>query len=79
MPIWLDRVVLKAISTEPKARFETAEEMVLALERGASRPLAPVGAAPLLVRDPLVLWRVALAVSVLFNVLLVIWLLYLPT
>jgi len=33
---------------------------------------------PLLSRDPSLLWKVALAVSLLFNLLLVYWLLFLP-
>jgi serine/threonine protein kinase len=78
VPIWLDHVVTKAIALDPKQRFETAEEMVLALERGASRPLAALGATPLVTRDPTALWQIALGVSVLFNVLLVYWLLFLP-
>ncbi|MFZ2652644.1 MAG: bifunctional protein-serine/threonine kinase/phosphatase, partial [Burkholderiaceae bacterium] len=40
VPIWLDHVVLKAVARERKLRFETAEELVLALQRGAARPLA---------------------------------------
>ena len=40
VPIWLDHVVLKAVARDRRQRFETAEEMLLALERGASRPLA---------------------------------------
>jgi hypothetical protein len=66
------------VARDPKQRFETAEEMVLALERGASRPLAAPGATPLAVRDPRALWQIALAISLLFNVLLVVWLLFLP-
>ena len=78
MPIWLDHVVLKAIALDPKQRFETAEEFVLALERGASRPLAAPNGTPLAARDPRVLWQIALGVSLLFNALLVYWLLFLP-
>jgi serine/threonine protein phosphatase PrpC len=78
VPIWLDHVVLKAVSLDPKARFETAEEMVLALQRGASRPLPSQGATPLLARDPLLLWKVGFAVSLVFNLLLAYWLLFLP-
>ena len=51
---------------------------MLALQRGASRPLAALGASSLMARDPTALWRIALAVSVLVNVLLVFWLLFLP-
>jgi serine/threonine protein phosphatase PrpC len=78
VPIWLDHVVLKAVALDAKQRFETAEEMVLALERGASRPLAAPGATPLIARDPTALWKIALGVSLLFNALLVYWLLFLP-
>jgi serine/threonine protein phosphatase PrpC len=78
VPIWLDHVVLKAVARERAQRFETAEELVLALERGASRPLAAPPATPLVARDPQALWKIALAVSLMFNLLLVVWLLFLP-
>ena len=39
VPIWLDHIVLKAVARDKRKRFETAEELLLALERGASRPL----------------------------------------
>jgi serine/threonine protein phosphatase PrpC len=78
VPIWLDHVVLKAVARDPRKRFETAEELVLALERGASRPLAGPGHTPLLTRDPTAMWKVGLGVSVLLNLLLVFWLLFLP-
>lgn len=78
VPIWLDHIVLKAIAFEKKQRFETAEELELALQRGASRPLSPHAATPLLARDPSLLWKAALVVSALFNALLVYWLLFLP-
>ncbi|MEO8297954.1 MAG: protein kinase [Burkholderiales bacterium] len=78
VPIWLDHVLCKAVARDARLRFETAEELVLALERGASRPLGAVGRTPLARRDPAVLWKAALAVSLGFNVLLVIWLLFLP-
>ena len=78
VPIWLDHIVLKAVALDPQQRFETAEELLLALERGASRALAAPGSTPLAGRDPLRLWQVALALSVLLNALLVFWLLFLP-
>jgi serine/threonine protein phosphatase PrpC len=78
VPIWLDHLVLKAVAREPRQRFETAEELVLALRRGASRPLAAPGATPLLRRDPRFIWQLALGVSLLVNLLLVYWLLALP-
>ncbi|MDP3084632.1 MAG: serine/threonine-protein kinase, partial [Rubrivivax sp.] len=78
VPVWLDHVVCKAVAIDPAQRFETAEELVLALERGASRALAAPPATPLMRRDPLVLWQVAFVISALFNAMLVVWLLFLP-
>jgi serine/threonine protein phosphatase PrpC len=78
VPIWLDHVVMKAIALDARQRFETAEELVLALERGASRPIAAPSATPLVARDPAALWKIGLGVSVLFNALLIYWLLFLP-
>ena len=78
LPIWLDHVVLKAVSRDPAQRFETAEEFVLALERGASRPLAAPPATPLARRDPAALWKLGFVISLLFNALLIVWLLFLP-
>ena len=78
VPIWLDHIVLKAVARDKRRRFETAEELLLALERGASRPLTAPQATPLIQRDPVVLWKLLLGVSVLVNVLLIYWLLFLP-
>ncbi len=78
VPIWLDHVVLKAVARDKRQRFETAEEFLLALERGASRPLTAPPASPLLQRDPAFVWKLLFGVSALFNVLLVYWLLFLP-
>ena len=78
VPIWLDHIVLKAVARDKRQRFETAEEFLLALERGASRPLTALPATPLIQRDPTAIWKMALGISVLFNLLLVYWLLFLP-
>nr|WP_288851528.1 bifunctional protein-serine/threonine kinase/phosphatase [uncultured Acidovorax sp.] len=78
VPIWLDQIALKAVARQRTQRFETAEELLLALERGASRPLSAPGPQPLMQRDATALWKIALAVSVLVNLLLVYWLLFLP-
>lgn len=78
VPIWLDHVLLKAVNREQALRFETAEEMLLALERGASRPLPAPGSTPLARRNPVLLWQLAFAVSAVFNLLLIFWLLFLP-
>ena len=78
VPIWLDHIVLKAVARDKRLRFETAEELLLALERGASRPLTALQGSPLLQRDPTAVWKLVLGVSLLFNFLLVYWLLFLP-
>ena len=78
VPIWLDHVVLKAIARDKRLRFETGEELLLALERGASRPLTAPATTPLIQRDPTMLWKLLLGFSGLFNLLLIYWLLFLP-
>lgn len=78
VPIWLDHVALKAVARDKRLRFETAEEFLLALERGASRPLTMPPASPLIQRDPAAMWKLLLALSVLLNLLLVYWVLFLP-
>lgn len=78
VPIWLDHVVLRAVARDPKLRFETAEEFVLALERGASRPVGAPGATPYFTRDPAGVWKAALVASAVLNALLLFWLLFLP-
>ncbi len=78
VPIWLDHIVLKAVARDSKQRFETAEEFALALERGAVRPINAPPVTPLLRRDPAALWKIVCVISVLFNLMLVCWLLFLP-
>lgn len=78
VPIWLDHVALRAVARDPKHRFETAEEFVLALERGASRPVSAPGATPYFKRDPAGVWKATLVASVVLNALLLFWLLFLP-
>lgn len=78
IPIWLDHIILKAVARDKRRRFETAEELLLALERGASRPLTAPQATPLILRDPTAIWKIALAFSTLINLLLIYWLLFLP-
>jgi hypothetical protein len=76
--MWLSHVLQKAVARDQRLRFETAEEFALALERGASRPLTLPPPSPLIQRDPTALWKIGLGMSLLFNALLVMWLLFLP-
>ncbi|HLA36455.1 MAG TPA: bifunctional protein-serine/threonine kinase/phosphatase [Rhodocyclaceae bacterium] len=69
-PAWLEAVLLKACARAPQDRFETAEEFVLALERGAHRPLASPRRIPLAARRPLLLLKILLIMSLLCNMVL---------
>lgn len=71
IPDWLEAVLLKAVAREPKARFETAEEFLLALERGARRPLVVPRKSPLLERDPQLGLKLLAATSLVLNILLI--------
>ncbi len=70
IPAWLESVLLKAVAREPKARFETAEEFLLALERGAHRPLVVPRKSPLLERDPQLGLKLLAAISLVANLLM---------
>ncbi|MDP1924551.1 MAG: bifunctional protein-serine/threonine kinase/phosphatase [Thiobacillus sp.] len=69
IPPWLENVLLKAVSRDPAQRFETAEEMLLALERGEANPLLR-RRTPLIERSPAGAWPLVAAVSIALNVLL---------
>ena len=77
MPIWLDHIVLKAVARNKRQRFETAEELLLALARCAYRPLNSMRATPLMQRNQADLWKFGRGVSLLLNALLVYWPLFL--
>lgn len=70
LPIWIDELLLRAVAADPEQRFETAEEWLLALERG-ERQSPPTRPAPLLEREPLKIWRGLALVSLLLNLLLI--------
>jgi hypothetical protein len=65
IPGWLENILLKAVAKDPVQRFETAEEFLLALERGANRPLNRPPVTPLALRNPLLTWRIIAGVSLL--------------
>ena len=70
VPAWLENVLLKAVAREAAARFETAEEFLLALERGAARPLPRPSSMPLVDRFAESKLRFLLIGSLLLNVVL---------
>jgi serine/threonine protein phosphatase PrpC len=79
LPEWFENVLLKAVARDTAARFETAEELLLALERGAARPLPAPTATPLLGRPGPDRWRAAALVSIAINLLLLYLLLVLSS
>ena len=70
IPQWFENLILKAVARDPERRFETTDELLIAIERGAARPLAAPAPMPLVERDPVTLWRAIAAVSVLINIVL---------
>lgn len=70
IPQWLENVILKAVARDPAKRFETIEEMLLALEQGEMKPLAPMQATPLIERCTPAVWQGLALLSFLLNLLL---------
>lgn len=70
IPGWLENILLKACARDPEVRFETAEEFLLALERGGHQPISAPPRMPLSQRNPLALWQAIAALSLIVNLLL---------
>ena len=70
IPPWLENVLLKTIAREPDQRFETAEEMLLALERGEANPLLR-RRVPLVERSAAGVWPLIAGISLILNLLLI--------
>ncbi len=70
IPSWLENVILKAIARDPNKRFETSEEMLLALEYGEFKPIA-IRRTPLIERARLQKWQWVTLFSMIFNFLLI--------
>ncbi|MBI2294473.1 MAG: bifunctional protein-serine/threonine kinase/phosphatase [Betaproteobacteria bacterium] len=70
IPGWLEAVLLKAVAREKKLRFETADEFLLALERGEHQPVIAPGRTPLAGRNPARFWRSIAAALFVLNLLL---------
>jgi serine/threonine protein phosphatase PrpC len=71
IPVWLENVLLKALSTDAKTRFETAEEMLLALEHGELKPLLAPARTPLIARARFIRWQWIAIFSFILNFLLI--------
>ena len=71
IPYWLENIILKAIARDLKVRFETAEEMLLALEHGELKPILAPARTPLIARARLVKWQWIAIFSFVINLLLI--------
>lgn len=71
IPHWLDNIILKAVARSAESRFETAEEMLLALECGELKPILPPARTPLVARARFVKWQWIAAFSLMLNFLLI--------
>ena len=69
IPAWLDHIIQKAITQDLSKRFETAEEVLLALEHGELKPLS-AQRTPLIARARLVKWQWIAIFSFIINILL---------
>lgn len=74
LPNWIDESLSRAVSADPKHRYETAEEWLLALEQGERQSLSS-RPRPLLEREPVKVWRTVALVSLLVNLALLVLLL----
>jgi protein phosphatase len=71
IPQWLENIVLKAVAVDPTQRFETAEEMLLALELGEAKPILAPGRVPLAGRRVAGAWQLLALLSFMINILLI--------
>lgn len=74
IPHWLENVLLRAVARDRKQRFETAEEMLLALEHGELKPVTAPLRTPL-AQQPQALWQAVALISIVINLLLMYFLL----
>jgi protein phosphatase len=71
IPYWLENIVLKAVARDATKRFETAEEMLHALEIGELKPILAPARTPLIARARLVKWQWIAIFSFIINILLI--------
>lgn len=69
IPHWLENLLLRACARDPEQRFETAEELLLALERGDAQPVSAPLRTPWLHNQAL-RWRSVALISLVINLLL---------
>lgn len=71
IPRWFENFLLRAVARHRGERFETAEEMLYALEVGEARPVSAPLPTPLLQRHPAARWQAVALVSIIVNLLLI--------
>lgn len=71
IPQWLENIILKAVARDKTRRFETVEELLLALEGGEVKSMLPPRRLPLVERNPLALWRSMAFISLVINLMLI--------
>ena len=57
IPQWLENGLLKALARDKNNRIETAEELLVMLERGEFQTILPPRRSPLVQRQSLLLWQ----------------------
>lgn len=70
LPLWLEQLLLKAVARDPAQRFETAEELLLALDKGEFDPLRVRIRSPMAERYPGRLWMLLALFSLALNLML---------
>jgi protein phosphatase len=70
IPKWFENLLRKAVAADPKLRFETAEEFLLALERGEHNAVQAPPRTPLIAYLQRMPWQSIAAVSLVLNLLL---------
>ena len=70
LPGWFENILMKALAVEPSARFETAEELHLALEQGPLGSATPPKRRPLATRNALRTWQTLAVLALLGNVVM---------
>ncbi len=66
-PEWLENILLTACAPHPRHRFETADEFLVALERGVHRPLTRPRSIPMMERHPAMAFKVFAGLSLFVN------------
>jgi serine/threonine protein phosphatase PrpC len=69
LPVWFENLLLRAVARDAERRFETAEEFLVALERGERSPLDRPRRTPL-VHDRATRWQATALALLVINLLL---------